>query len=109
MSAEDPIHEGFLQTDLEGRGYDILDFGHLSFGPGVPTSKVHISPLTATTSAADGIRWFTDVVMFRNTAGELEVTAAGLRSSGDMFVGSAKVLTEGLLATTSLTIDGGNI
>lgn len=97
-----PIHNGKLTSDLNGNAQDITQLGSTTFGTTTlpltsPVARIHILPNGTPTTAADGIKWGDDVVLYRNGANTL-------RLLGNLSVNGTIAGAAGIVA-----LDGNNI
>lgn len=108
-----PIYNGKLTSALDGNAQNITKLNYLGFGAGSPTARLHI--LGTPTTAADGIKWGTDVNIYRSASGQITVTgnlvvtgtigAAG----GVVQLGSANTFTAANTFNGLVTLAGGTV
>lgn len=85
------ISNGRLGNDLDGNGQSINGLNDLVFGAGTGTGRIHILPSGTPTTAADGIKIGSDIVLYRSGTGTMTLT-------GDLVVSGTITGTGNLLS-----------
>ncbi len=88
-----PIDNGKLINDLAGNGHGITNLNQATFGIGTGTRRVHILPSGTPTTAADGIGFGADCVLYRSGNNTLSLT-------GNIIV-SGTISGSGVVSTAS--------
>jgi hypothetical protein len=107
-----PVFNGKLINALNANSQNLLGVNYAGFGAGTPLARLHILPDGTPTTLANGIRWGSDVGIYRSASntiklqGDLVVTGTISGADGIVALDGDNVFTGGNTFNGGLTIAG---
>lgn len=107
-----PIHNGKLTSALNGNSQNIVSLNRLGSGGTTPLSRIHFVSEGSPTTLADGIRWGSDVGIYRERSntiklqGNLVVTGSIAGADGVVLLGGDNIFTGANTFNGATTVGG---